>query len=89
MVPRKWCRNYQHVMKGNLSLLKDLLEPYMYMTSKSKNVYIDKLDDTVNEYHNTYHSTVKMKPADVKSSTYIDLAIKNANKIRNMKLMIM
>ena len=45
---------------------------YKYMTSRSKNVYIDKLDDTINEYKNTYHRTMKMKPVDVKSSTYID-----------------
>ena len=42
------------------------------MTSVSKNVYIDKLDDTVNKYNNTYHSTIKVKPVDVKSNTYID-----------------
>ena len=45
---------------------------YKYMTSISKNVYIDKLDDTVNEYDNTYHRTIKMKPVDVKNNTYID-----------------
>ena len=38
---------------------------YKYMTSISKNVYIDKLDDIVNEYNNTYHRTIKMKPVDV------------------------
>ena len=38
---------------------------YKYMTSKSKNVYIDELDDIVSEYHNTYHRTIKMKPVDV------------------------
>ena len=32
----------------------------------------DKLDDIVNKYNNIYHSTIKMKPADVKPSTYID-----------------
>ena len=42
------------------------------MTSISKNFYIDKLDDIVNEYNNTYHSTIKMKPVDVKSNTNID-----------------
>ena len=42
------------------------------MTSISKNVYIDKLDDIVNEYNNTYHRTIKVKPADVKDNTYID-----------------
>ena len=42
------------------------------MTSMSKNMYIDKLDDIVNKYNNTYHSTIKMNPVDVKSSTAID-----------------
>ena len=42
------------------------------MVSISKNVYIDQLDNIVNEYNNTYHSTIKTKPVDVKSSTYID-----------------
>ena len=42
------------------------------MASILKNVYIDKLDDIVNEYNNTYHRTIKMKPVDVKDNTYID-----------------
>ena len=42
------------------------------MISVSKNVYIDKLDDIVNKYNNTYHRTIKMKPADVKLSIFID-----------------
>ena len=46
---------------------------YKYMTSTSKNVYIDKLDDIVNEYNNTYYRTIKMKPIDVKDNTYIDI----------------
>ena len=37
-----------------------------HITSVSKNVYIDKLDDIVNKYNNTYHGTIKMKPDDVK-----------------------
>ena len=37
------------------------LKIYKYMTSILKNVYIDKLDDIVNKYKNTYHSTIKMK----------------------------
>ena len=41
------------------------------MTALSKNVYIDKLNDIVNEY-NTYHRTIKMKPVNVKDNTYID-----------------
>ena len=46
---------------------------YKYMTSVSKSVYIDKLDDIVGEYNNTYHRTIKMKPVDAKDNTYIDL----------------
>ena len=45
---------------------------YKYMTSVSKNVYVDKLDDIVNEYNNAYHRTIKMKPVDVKDNAYID-----------------
>ena len=46
------------------------------MTSVSKNVNIDKLDRIVSKYNNTYHSTIKMKPFDVKSSIYFDIGKK-------------
>ena len=45
---------------------------YKYMTSISKSVYIDKLDDIVNKYNDTYHRTIKMKPVHVKDNTSID-----------------
>ena len=45
---------------------------HKYMTSVSKNVHIEKLDDIVNKYNDIYQSTIKMKPADVKSNTYTD-----------------
>ena len=48
-----------------------------YMTSTSKNVYLDKLDNMVIRYKNTYHSTIKMKLVDVNSGTYIDFDKKN------------
>ena len=51
-----------------------------YMTSKSKNVYTDKLDDIVNKYNNTYHNTIKMKPVDAKDNTYIDFGKERNNK---------
>ena len=44
------------------------------MTSITKNVYIDKLHDIVNEYNNTYHRTIKMKPVDVRDNTYNNIA---------------
>ena len=50
---------------------------YKHMTSISKNVYIDKSDD---QYNNAYHTTIKMKPIDVKDNTYI-----NADKETNDK----
>ena len=43
------------------------------MTSISKIGYLDKLDDIVNEYNNTYHRTIKMKPIDVKDNVYINI----------------
>ena len=43
---------------------------YKYMTSVSKNVYIDKLEDIVDEYNNKYHRTTKMKPVHVKDNTH-------------------
>ena len=54
---------------------------YKHMTSISKNVYIDKLDDIVDEYNNKFHTTIKMKPIDVEDNTYIntDQEINNKN----------
>ena len=66
---------------------------YKYMTSISKNVYIDKLDDIVNK-HNKYHTTIKTKPVDVKPRTHIesskeinyqDPKFKIGNKVRITK----
>ena len=45
---------------------------YKHMISISKNMYIDKVDDTVHKYNNTKHRTIKMKLTDVKDNTYID-----------------
>ena len=59
------------------------------MTSVSKNVYIDKLDNIVNKYSNIYHNTIKMKPADVKLHKYIDSSKEINNKILNLKLVIL
>ena len=50
---------------------------YKYITSISRNMYINKLDDIDNKCGNTYHRAMKMKPIDVKSSTYIDFNKEN------------
>ena len=55
------------------------------MTSISKNVYISKLDDRVNEGNNTYHKTIKMKPAVVKDNPYSDSVKVRSNKEVNDK----
>ena len=57
------------------------------MTPISKNnVYIDKLDDIINEYNNTYHRTIKVKPVDVKDNTYIDFEKEVNNKDPKFKI---
>ena len=48
---------------------------YKHMTATNKNVYYDVLDDVVNKYNNTKHSTIKMKSIDVKDNNervYVD-----------------
>ena len=57
------------------------------MTSISKSLYIDKLDDIVNKY--TYHSTIKKKLVDAESNTYINSIKKLMIKILNLKLVIL
>ena len=59
---------------------------YKYMTSVLKNVYIDKLDDIVSEFNNTYHRTIKIKPVDVKDNTYIDFKKKVNDKDPKFKV---
>ena len=87
---KKWLRDNDIVMYSTHNEGKSVVAErfirtlkstiYKYMTSISKNVYTDKLDDIVDEYNNTYHITIKMKPADVKDNTYI-----NADKEINNK----
>ena len=47
---------------------------YKHMTASGKNVYYDVLDDAVNEYNNTKHNAIKMKPIDLGDNkrVYID-----------------
>ena len=59
---------------------------YKFLTSISKNICIDKLDDVLNKYNNTYNNTVKMKLVDVKSNTYIDSSKEVSDKDRKFKI---
>ena len=52
------------------------------MTSASKNVYIDKLDDIVNEYHRA----IKIKPGDVKDNTHIYFSKEASDKDPKFKV---
>ena len=87
---KKWLRDNDIVMYSTHNEGKSVVAErfirtlkskiYKYMTSISKNVYINKLDDIVDEYNNTYHTTIKIKPIDVKDNTYI-----NTSKEFNIK----
>ena len=72
------------IAEGFIRTLKSKF--YKYMTSVSENVYIDKLDDIVNKYNNVYHSTIKIRPFDVKSNTYIDFSKEIDNKNPKFKI---
>ena len=53
---------------------------FKHMTTISKNVYFDVLDDFVDKYNNTVHKTIKIKPIDIKDNTYIDFKKEVNNK---------
>ena len=59
------------------------------MTTVSKNVYFDLLDDIVDKYSNTYYNTIKMKPIDVKSDSYVEYNVDSNEKDRKFQVGIM
>ena len=59
---------------------------YKYMTSVSKTVYIEKFNDIVSKYNNTYHRTIKVKLLDVKPSIYIDFNKENNKETPKFKV---
>ena len=96
---KKWLRDNDIVMYSTHNEGKSVVAErfirtlkskiYKYMTSISKNMYIDKLDDIVDEYNNIYHTTIKMNPADVKDNTYVNADKEINNKDPKFKLVIM
>ena len=77
----------EDIIKENLLFAERIIKTLnKYMTSISKNVYIDELDDIANTHNNTYHRTVKMEPVDVKPSTYIDSSKKINNEDAKFKI---
>ena len=81
-----WTHNEEKTVSAERFITAFKNKIYKCMTSVSKNVHIDKLDDIVNKYNNTYHSTDKMKPVDLKSSTYIDYCKKVNDKDPKFKI---
>ena len=87
---KKWLRDNDIVMYSTHNEGKSVIAErfiktlkskiYKHMTSISKNVYIDKLDDIVDECNNTCHTTIKMKPIDVKDNKYINISKEINNK---------
>ena len=53
---------------------------FKHMTTISKNVYIDVLNDIVNRYNNTVHKTIKIKPIDVTNDSYVEYNKKSNKK---------
>ena len=82
---KKWLSNNDIIMYSTYNEGKSVVaerfirtlknELYKHITATGKNVYYDVLDDVVNKYNNTKHSTIKMKSKDVKDNNkrvYID-----------------
>ena len=92
---KKWLRDNDIVMYSTHNEGKSVVAERFIRTLKSKidkymtsisNVYINKLDDIVDEYNNTYHNTIKMKPIDVKDNTYINTSKEINNKDPKFKV---
>ena len=58
---------------------------YKHMTATGKNVYYDVLDDVVNEYNNTNHNTIKVKPIDVRDNKRECILMNIMKKIVDLK----
>ena len=81
---KKWLSDNDIIMYSTYNEVKSVVAErfirtlknklYKHMTATGKNVYYDVLDDVVNKYNNTKHSTIKMNPIDVKNNkiVYID-----------------
>ena len=88
---KKWLKDndieiYSAHNEGKSVVAEKYFRTYKYMTSVSKNVYIEKINDILNKYNNTYHRTIKMKPVDVKDNAYIDFLKAVNNKDPKFKV---
>ena len=53
---------------------------YKHMTAISENIYFNVLDDIVDEYNNTYHKTIKMKPVDLEDDSFAEYSKESNEK---------
>ena len=59
---------------------------YNHVAAVSKNMYIDKLDEVVKKFKNRYHRTIKMKPVDSRSDTYIEYGVEHNDQDLKFKV---
>ena len=84
---KKWLKDNDIKMYSIHNKGKSVVaERFIRIIIVSKNVYIDKLDDMVGEYNNTYHRTIKVKPVDVKDNTFIDFKKEVNDKVSKFKV---
>ena len=101
---KKWLSDNNIIMYSTYNEVKSVVAErfirtlknklYKHMTATGKNVYYNVLDDVVNKYNNTKHSTIKMKPIDVKNNARVyidehnekDSRIKVGDRVRISKL---
>ena len=82
MVRRQWYRHVFNAKWRKIGFCRKIrwnlkLQQKKVYEFNIKYVYINKFDDLVNNYNRTCHITIKMNPADVKSSTYVEFNKKN------------
>ena len=82
---------YSTYNEGKSAVIEELIrtlksQTYKHMISISKNVYINKLDDIVNEYNNRYHRTLKIRPIYIKDNTYINTGKEVTDKDAKFKV---
>ena len=85
---KKWLKDNNIEIYSTYSKGKSVAAERFIRTLKtlSKNVYFDVLDDNVDKYNNTYHATIKMKPIDVKPSSFAEYNVDSNDEDPKFKI---
>ena len=59
---------------------------YKHMTTIGENVYFNNLDDTVDKYNNSIHTSIKMKPKDVADDSFVKYSEETNKKSPKFKV---